>query len=228
MSLRTAAFGLLLTLAPLLAGCGDFWQNPGGTSGSGGTTATSTTLSASPSAATVGDSITLTASVSPSAATGTVSFDSNSAPIGSGTLSSGTASTTTSFTTAGTYSLTAIYGGDSTYAQSTSSAQSVTVTAAASGTSAIGVFNPSNTVRKTNLVTDPANTWTLTGNSHVANLAGVAVDGDTIQNIEGDGHCVYYSGKLFPAAGARNASGVYALPGGGFVAPEGTEGLDCE
>ncbi len=221
--------GVLGTLAAalLLAGCGDFWQNPAGTSTGG--TATTTTLLSSTSTPTVGVSVTLTATVSPSAATGTVTFYSNSSSIGTGTLSSGTATLNTTFTTAGTYSLTATYGGDSTYASSTSSAVSETVSAAAaSGSSFTGAFNTANTVRRTNVVTSPAGAWTVTATSHVQSLSGVVVDGDAMENIEGDGHCVYYSGSLFPVAGKPNATGVYALPGGGFVAPEGSAGLDCE
>jgi hypothetical protein len=211
----------------LLAGCGDFWQNPNGTSTSG--TATTTTLTSSSSTPTTGASVTLTATVSPSAATGTVTFLSNSSSIGTGTLSSGTATLATSFTTAGTYSLTATYGGDSTYASSTSGAVTVTVTAAsASDASFTGAFNAADTGRRTNVVTSPDGTWTVTATSHVASLSGVALDGNTIQNIEGEGHCVFYSGSVFPAGGAASATGVYALPDGGFVAPEGTRGLGCD
>jgi hypothetical protein len=121
----------MFAAALLLAGCGDFWQNPGGTtSGSGGDTATTTTLTPSTTTPAVGDSVTLTATVSPAAATGTVTFLNNSASIGSGTLSGGTATTSVTFTSAGTESLTASYGGDTTYASSTSEAQTVTVSAA--------------------------------------------------------------------------------------------------
>jgi protocatechuate 3,4-dioxygenase beta subunit len=52
--------------------------------------------------------------------------------MGTGTLSSGNATLTTSLSTAGTHSLTATYGGSSTYGSSTSSAVSVVVAGAAS------------------------------------------------------------------------------------------------
>lgn len=112
-----------------LSSCGDFWQNPYGTNG-GGTTTTTTTLSA-PATATVGTNVTLTATVSPSTATGTVTFYNGADSIGSGTLSSGTATSTASFTAAGSESLTATYGGSSTYASSTSGAVTVTVSTTA-------------------------------------------------------------------------------------------------
>jgi Bacterial Ig-like domain (group 3) len=226
MKTRLISSGAVLLLGVLVTGCGDFWQNPNGT-GTGGT-ATTTTLSPSTTTPTVGASVTLTATVSPAAATGTVTFDSNSGSMGTGTLTAGTATLATSFTTAGTYSLTAIYGGDSTYASSTSSAVSVTVSAAAaSGTSFTGAFNAANTGRRTNVVTDPAGTWAVTATSHVASLSGVAVDGDTIENIDGEGHCVFYSGTVYTSAGAKDDKGIYALSGGGFLAPEGTADLDC-
>jgi hypothetical protein len=69
----------------------------------------------------------LTASVSPSAATGTVTFYNGTTSIGTGTLSAGTATLATSFITAGTQSLTAVYSGDGTYATSTSSVLTITV-----------------------------------------------------------------------------------------------------
>jgi hypothetical protein len=130
---RTVAFLLaFFAAALLLTGCGDFWQAPGSTGTSTGTTATTTTLTPSTSTPVVGSAIILTATVSPDAATGTVTFYNNSASIGSQTLDSGTATLSTTFTTAGTESLTASYGGSDTYASSTSSAVSVTVSAASS------------------------------------------------------------------------------------------------
>jgi hypothetical protein len=77
----------------------------------------------------------LTATVSPSVATGTVTFYNGTTSIGSGTLSSGTATVTTTFGAVGTESITATYGGSSTYAASNSNAASVTVTAPAGGAS---------------------------------------------------------------------------------------------
>jgi protocatechuate 3,4-dioxygenase beta subunit len=52
--------------------------------------------------------------------------------LGTGTISSGIATLTTSFSSAQTASITAVYGGNSTYAASTSSAVSIAVTASGS------------------------------------------------------------------------------------------------
>jgi len=216
----------------LLAGCGDFWQNPGGTST--GTTTSTTTLTASSSSIAAGSSDTLTATVSPSSATGTVTFYSNSSSIGSATLTSGTASYTATFTTAGTDTLTATYSGDSTYASSTSSSVTLTVTAASSGAS-IPVYQSSVVAaRQTNLVLDPANSWTVNSVSHLHNVARLMLSNGTVENIDSGGHCVFYSGKIYFAVGSQTSSGssdsngVYELSGGGYLAPEGAADLDCE
>jgi hypothetical protein len=117
---------LLLTLAvtPLLTGCGNFWEAPSST----GTTASTTTLSLSASSVTAGTSVTLTATMDPTAATGTITFYNGSTELGTATLSSGSA-TYTYTPAAGTYTLKAVYGGDDTYETSTSSTVSLTVTA---------------------------------------------------------------------------------------------------
>jgi len=224
-----------LGLAALLSGCGNFWQNPGGTST--GTTASTTTLTAANSSVTAGGSDSLSATVSPTAATGTVTFLNNGTSIGTGTLSSGSASYSATFSTAGTETLTASYGGNSTYASSTSSAITVTVTAAAAASVPASLASGIN--RRTNLVLDPSDPWTLTATAHLHNLAGVVVNGLTAINIDDGGHCVYYSGSLYFAKDSQNAKsgadpkttetkGVFALPGGGFLAPEGTTDLGCE
>jgi hypothetical protein len=223
-AIASTLLGLQFVL--LFAGCGDFWQAPGGNST--GTTASTTTLSAANSSVSAGGTDTLTATVTPTAATGTVTFLNNGTSIGTGTLNSGTASYTATFTSTGTETLTAKYGGNSTYASSTSSAVTVTVTAAAAAASLPAMSAPTRSARETNLVLDPAIAWTLTANSHLHNVAGVVLNNGTVENINGGGHCVYYSGTAYIAAGESNATGVYELSGGGFLAPEGTAGLDCE
>src|SRR5947207_9006537 len=79
-------------------------------------TATSTSLSQSASTIIATGSVTLTASVAPFAATGTVTFKSGTTTLGTALVSSGTATYVAAFPTAGSFSLTAVYGGSATYA----------------------------------------------------------------------------------------------------------------
>ena len=93
----------------------------------------SISLSPSPNPAAVGQQVTLTATVSGSVAspvpTGSVTFYNGASELGTGTVSStGIATYTTSFAAINTYSLTAVYSGDSNFATSTSPAQSLSVT----------------------------------------------------------------------------------------------------
>lgn len=90
---------------------------------------TSATVTASPSPAIIGQSITFTATVGGNGGTptGTVNFVANGSTIGSAVLTNGTATLTDSTLAAATYSVTANYLGDSLDATSTSSPISVTV-----------------------------------------------------------------------------------------------------
>jgi hypothetical protein len=94
-----------------------------------GTTASTIQLTASSYNATVGTSITLTAMVTSSSATGTVTFtDVTAGTLGSGALSGGVATLTISTLTAGPHTITAAYSGDDTYAASTSSSIGIYLT----------------------------------------------------------------------------------------------------
>ncbi len=82
---------------------------------------TSTVLTASPNPGTFGQSTLLTAAVTPSTATGTVTFKDGTSSLGTGTISGGTATLNVSNFTAGTHALTAVYGGDGNLLGSTGS-----------------------------------------------------------------------------------------------------------
>jgi hypothetical protein len=89
--------------------------------------ATNTAVSSSLNPSTVGTSVTFTATVSPSAATGTVQFFDGGTSLGSQPLSGGTASLTTASLTAGSHPITATYSGDGNYSGSTSGTLTQTV-----------------------------------------------------------------------------------------------------
>jgi hypothetical protein len=91
--------------------------------------ATTTTLSVNDTTTSLGTSATLTAQVASATSgtpTDTVSFYSGTTLLGSGTLSGNTASYTATLAAGSTYSLTAVYNGDTNFATSTSNAVSVT------------------------------------------------------------------------------------------------------
>ncbi|MGB4759186.1 MAG: glycosyl hydrolase [Candidatus Saccharimonadales bacterium] len=100
----------------------------------GGTVTTTTSLAASPAgSATTGATVTLTATISPSGATGTVTFKDGATTIGSGSVSSGVASTTTSSLSLGAHTLTAEFASSNTGAYSNSTSNGVSYTISASG-----------------------------------------------------------------------------------------------
>jgi hypothetical protein len=100
-------------------------------SGGGGSSliTTTTAIGAASTSLTAGSSDLLTASVSPSSGpTGTMTFFDGGSSIGTCTISGGSCTHNVTSITAGTHSYTASYGGDSTYASSTSSSVTVTAT----------------------------------------------------------------------------------------------------
>jgi hypothetical protein len=99
--------------------------------------ATTTTLSVNPSTLAHGTSTSISVTVGPATGTGTPTGSigltgndglSHSAGLGSGQLTSGALSTSLSSLPGGTYQLTAVYGGNGTYASSASTPVTVTVT----------------------------------------------------------------------------------------------------
>jgi len=89
--------------------------------------ASTTTLKSSANPASSGQSVTLTADITPSSATGSVSFKDGTTMLGSGDLSAGTASVSVSTLAVGAHSITADYAGDAGNAGSTSTALKQTV-----------------------------------------------------------------------------------------------------
>ena len=91
------------------------------------TPTSSTTLSVSPNPANLGQAVTLSATVTPGTATGSVQFQDGGTVLGQSTLTAGTAILSVSTFTAGSHSLTAHYLGDTVYPPSTSNSVSLTV-----------------------------------------------------------------------------------------------------
>jgi hypothetical protein len=113
--------------------------------------ATTTTLAAAPSSATVGTAVAFTAMVKPASGTvvpsGTVTFMNGSTVLGTATLNgTGQGTLSTSALAVGSYSVTAVYGGDSGDSTSTSTAVVVTITPAAVASTTTLVAAPTSAV----------------------------------------------------------------------------------
>ncbi len=108
-------------------------------------TPTTTTLGAAPANSSVyGQSVTFTATITPSGASGSVTFYDGGVTLGTANLSSGVANLTTSSLSGGPHSITATYGGDSSFeGSSTSSSLPYSVNQAGSLTSLTSSANPS-------------------------------------------------------------------------------------
>ena len=127
-----------------------------------GTTPT-TGLSISPITSVYGQPVVMTATV-PAGATGTVTFNDGSTPLGTATISGSQATFTTSTLAGGVHSISASYNGDGNFPASISSVLTQTVNQASSTTTLLSSLNPSvygNSVTFTATVTSGA-TGTVT------------------------------------------------------------------
>jgi large repetitive protein len=143
---------------------------------------TTTTLSESTGSITVGQSVTLTASVAPSYVGGTVQFLDGGTALGTASLTSGSASFTAALSTAGTHTITAVYSGDSNDLGSTSTAVTVTVAKAASTVAVAASPNPSSsgqTVTFTATVSPSAATGSVQFLDGSASLGTATLSGGT-------------------------------------------------
>ena len=151
-------------------------------------TSTTTTLSSTPNPSNPGQSVTFTATVSSSAATGSVEFFDGSTSLGAAPLSGGTALLLTSALAAGNHSITATYSGDSSYATSTSVALMQTVNSNPIGTATALTSSPNpstygQSVLFTATVTPASGTGTPTGT--VSFLDGATTLGSSALNAGG-------------------------------------------
>jgi hypothetical protein len=107
-------------------------------------TSTTTFVTSSLNPSYVGQSVTLIASVSPVAATGTVTFNVGKTMLGTATLASGQATLVASSLPAGSLSITAVYGGDTYYLGSSAPTLTQVVNMGTTSTSISSAPNPSN------------------------------------------------------------------------------------
>ncbi len=153
-SRRAVLAGLFSSSVLACAGCDGFFVS----------SSTATTLTSSATTATTGASVTLTAKVVNASATGTVTFYDGTTELGTGTLTSGTATYTTTSLGEGSHSLTAIYGGDTTFHTSTSAAVTVIISSALiATTTALAASATSTSAGMSVLLTDTISASAATG-----------------------------------------------------------------
>ena len=144
-----------------------YTSSTGTTNISVGLSPSTTTVTSSPNPSTYGDAVALTATISPSLATGTVTFIDSGGSLGSVTLSGGQAALNTATLAAGSHSISAVYQGDNAYAGSNAS---LTQVVTAKGLTVTGIT-------ANNKVYDGTTKATL--NTAGATLVGV-VNGDLV------------------------------------------------
>lgn len=166
--------------------------------------ASSVALTANPNPALSGQPVIFTATVSPSAATGTVSFYDGQNLLATATLTNGVATYSTSALALGTHSLTASYGGSSIYNASTSAALAEVVKANTS-TVVSSSANPA--------TVGAAVTFTATVSPSAATGAIQFLDGSTIlgSTTLSNGSASFSTSAL--AAGTHSISAVYGGSG---------------
>ena len=172
--------------------------------------ATTTTVTSSLNPSQFGDSVTFTATVTPTAATGTVTFMDGANTIGTGTLNaSGVATFSTSTLVAGSHSITAVYNGDANYSGSTSAILTQAVNQAPAITSANAA---------TFMVGTPG-TFTVTANGYPAST--FTRSGDALPNgVTFNGSTGVLSGT--PASGTVGTYNFVFTASNG-IAPDATQ-----
>ena len=125
---------------------------------------TSISLATSAGSVVLGYPLTLTATLIPTVATGSITFYDGTSVLGSTVLSSGVARLTTSTLSVGTHSLTAVYSGAMAYAASTAQRATVVVTTVVTGTPATAnlLDDPGFELQQSGTILSP---WIVTGPS---------------------------------------------------------------
>ncbi|MBB5062240.1 pectinesterase family protein [Granulicella mallensis] len=208
------------------------------------TTNTTTTLSATATTAVSGTSIKLTATIAPAASstttpTGTVTFMDGATTLGTGTVASGMATYTTSTLAVGPNSITAVYGGDTNFAPSTSAALSITITAAVQSSFTLGLSPTSGTVTSGSMATSTITITPSGGFNQQVSFAcsglpqnascsfspatvtpsGTGTATSTLTIATGTASAALYQHQpALPGQGSGGTSALAFLGGGGFLA----------
>ncbi len=160
-------------------------------------------MKASTSATAIGNSVTLTASLTPATATGTVTFYSGSTAIGTADVNAGVATLNTAFVASGNVTLKAGFGGNSSWESSTSNQVSLFVTGSTPDTIELQVAPASLII---------GYSATLTANVSPAGATGTVVFYDGTRAIDvatiGEGTATFVN--TFRSAGSQSLTAVYS------------------
>jgi hypothetical protein len=185
---------------------------------------TTTTLTTSTNSAQYGDPITLTATVAPSGATGTVVFMNGSTVLGTGTVSGGVATLTTTMLSAGTYTITSSYQGDANYGASTSGPVSITVNPrTAPGGGAALIVTASDASRAYGQG-NPAFSYTVTGTLVNGDTYATAVTGVPVYSTSGTSTSPAGTYPISIAGGLNSSNYVIAFANGTLIVTQATLG----
>ncbi len=138
----------------------------------------SVALTADVNPAALGAKVTFSATVSPSGAIGTITFNDGSTALGTVPLTSGTATIATATLVTGSHSITAAYSGDATHAAASSAPLVETINLLAATIALTADVNPAHSGEKvtfTARVSDPAATGNITFNDGSTALGSVAL-----------------------------------------------------
>ena len=192
-----------------------------------GVTASTTTLTNTPSTSTFGQTVTLGATVTGGSGTptGTVDFKDGATLLGTQTLDgTGAASMTVSTLSAGSHSLTAVYSGDATYASSTSAVAPQTVNPASTTTAMTAVPATSSTFGQSVTFTAtvaavPPGAGTPVGTVDFSQ-GGTSLTGCATVTVNGSGVATCTTSAL--NVGSYTIKGTYNPVGGNFNTSNGT------
>jgi hypothetical protein len=169
---------------------------------------TTTTLSSSPNPSFYGQAATLTATVTSSAGAPpdgeSIAFMKGTTLLGTGTLSEGAASISTSTLAVGSNTITAVYGGDSNFAGSTSKPVKQVVDKATTTTALVSSQNPSNVGQSVTFTASVTPQFSGTATGSVTFYNGTTIL--KVVTLNG-GSAEYSTSKL--ASGAYNITAIY-------------------
>jgi hypothetical protein len=171
---------------------------------------TTTALSEAPSTTVFGSNVVLTASVSPSGATGSITFNDNGFPFGTAALNGGTAVLTNNTLSVGQHSITAQYGGDPTHNGSLSP---VVTELVISSNTATGILTPISAVASS-IIGGYAPSQPYGGSDNIWDGVRMTTTGDILtwtKQSDDWSYGTWQSNYQLPATNTVNLGAVYNL-----------------